>query len=85
VARSGQPGLRASQQKSLCTHARPKRDGGTDGCKLEKWDRSADLAKITVPTLVIGARHGSHLALYDDQQTWFTELIKFLKDVDAVK
>lgn len=25
--------------------------------KLEKWDRSADLAKITVPTLVIGARY----------------------------
>jgi proline iminopeptidase len=25
--------------------------------KLEKWDRSADLAKITAPTLVIGARH----------------------------
>ena len=25
--------------------------------KLEKWDRTADLAKITVPTLVIGARH----------------------------
>ena len=24
---------------------------------LEKWDRTADLAKITVPTLVIGARH----------------------------
>jgi proline iminopeptidase len=25
--------------------------------KLERWDRSADLARITVPTLVIGARH----------------------------
>ena len=25
--------------------------------KLEKWDRSADLAKIATPTLVIGARH----------------------------
>jgi len=25
--------------------------------KLEKWDRTADLGKITVPTLVIGARH----------------------------
>jgi proline iminopeptidase len=25
--------------------------------KLEKWDRMADLAKIPVPTLVIGARH----------------------------
>ena len=27
--------------------------------KLEKWDRSKDLAKITVPTLVIGAEHDS--------------------------
>jgi proline iminopeptidase len=25
--------------------------------KLEKWDRTADLAKITVPTLLIGARY----------------------------
>jgi proline iminopeptidase len=25
--------------------------------KLEKWDRTADLGKITVPTLVIGARY----------------------------
>jgi proline iminopeptidase len=29
--------------------------------------------------------NGSHLALYDDQQTWFTGLIKFLTDVDAGK
>jgi proline iminopeptidase len=88
----------------------PSEMGCTGGCKLEKWDRSADLSKITVPTLVIGARHdtmdpahmkwmsrqlprgrylycpnGSHLALYDDQQTWFTGLIKFLTDVDAGK
>jgi proline iminopeptidase len=88
----------------------PSEMGTTGGCKLEKWDRSADLSKITVPTLVIGARHdtmdpdhmkwmskqlphgrylycpnGSHLALYDDQQTWFTGLIKFLKDVDDGK
>lgn len=27
--------------------------------KLEKWDRTADLGRITVPTLVIGARHDS--------------------------
>ncbi len=78
--------------------------------KLEKWDRSGDLKKITVPTLVIGARYdtmdpkymkwmseqlpkgrylecpnGSHLALYDDQQTWFTGVIQFLRDVGAGK
>jgi len=27
------------------------------GGKLETWDRTADLGRITVPTLVIGARH----------------------------
>jgi proline iminopeptidase len=88
----------------------PSEMGATGGCKLEKWDRSTDLSKIAVPTLVIGARHdtmdpahmkwmsqqlprgrylncpnGSHLSIYDDQQTWFTGLIKFLKDVDARK
>lgn len=76
--------------------------------KLENWDRSADLKKITVPTLVIGAQHdtmdprhmewmagqfprgrylycpnGSHMALYDDQQTYVAGLIDFLKDVDG--
>jgi proline iminopeptidase len=70
---------------------------------LEKWDRTADLGKITVPTLVIGAANdtmdpkhmewvskqvkngqfllcpnGSHLAMYDDQETYFAGLIKFL-------
>lgn len=78
--------------------------------KLEKWDRSADLGKITTPTLVIGAQHdtmdpqhmawmatqfphgrfllcpnGGHLAMYDDQQTYFTGLLAFLKDLDAGK
>lgn len=75
--------------------------------KLEQWDRSADLKRITVPTLVIGARYdtmdpahmewmskqfphghylycpeGSHCALYDDQATYFTGLVKFLKDLE---
>ena len=85
----------------------PSEMGATGGCKLETWDRSKDLPKIKVPTLVIGARYdtmdpahmkwmseqipkaryvycpnGSHLALYDDQKTWFSGLIKFLNDVD---
>ncbi|HEV7242683.1 MAG TPA: proline iminopeptidase-family hydrolase [Thermoanaerobaculia bacterium] len=76
--------------------------------KLERWDRSHDLAKIAVPTLVVGARYdtmdpkhmewmasqipharylycpnGSHMALYDDQQTWFNGVIRFIRDVDA--
>jgi proline iminopeptidase len=75
--------------------------------KLEKWDRKADLPRITVPTLVIGGRHdtmdpehmrwvagqvkngrfllcpnGGHLAMWDDQETYFPGLIAFLKDVD---
>ncbi len=83
----------------------PSEMGSTGGCKLENWDRSKDLSKITVSTLVIGARYdtmdpahmewmskqfphgrylycanGSHLCMYDDQATWFTGLIKFLKD-----
>jgi proline iminopeptidase len=76
--------------------------------KLEKWDRTADLPKIRVPTLVIGAQHdtmdpkhmswmagaltkgrhlhcpdGSHMAMYDDQQTYFSGLTSFIRDVDA--
>lgn len=76
--------------------------------KLLEWDRTADLPKITVPTLVIGARYdtmdpahmewmagqlpqgrylacpnGSHMALYDDQETFFTGLIRFIRDVDG--
>jgi proline iminopeptidase len=75
--------------------------------KIANWDRTADLGRIAVPTLVIGARHdtmdpahlewmagavqngrflfcpnGSHLAIYDDQQTYFDGLIRFLRDVD---
>lgn len=78
--------------------------------RLERWDRKADLPRITVPTLVIGAGHdtmdpehmrrvagqvkngrfllcpeGGHLAMWDDQQTYMTGLIRFLKDVDEGK
>ena len=72
--------------------------------KLENWDRSQDLASVTVPTLVIGAKHdtmdpqhlrwmatqfpkgeflycpsGSHMAMYDDQETYMQGLIAFLR------
>jgi proline iminopeptidase len=75
--------------------------------KLEHWDRVADLPKIAVPTLVIGARYdtmdpkhmemmaakvqkgrylycpnGSHLALYDDQQTYMEGITHFIRDVN---
>ena len=76
--------------------------------KLEKWDRTADLGQITVPTLVVGAAHdtmdpkhmewmagavkkgrylycpnGSHMAMYDDQKTYFEGVVGFLRDVDG--
>ena len=76
--------------------------------KLLHWDRTPDLASITVPTLVIGARYdtmdpahmewmaealpagrflycpeGSHMAQFDDQQTYFEGLVQFVHDVDA--
>jgi proline iminopeptidase len=75
--------------------------------KLLHWDRTDDLSRISVPTLVIGARHdtmdpeymammanklpqgtylycpkGSHLAMYDDQVTYFEGLIAFVRDVE---
>jgi proline iminopeptidase len=78
------------------------------GGKLLEWDRTADLDKITVPTLVIGAEHdtmdprhmewmatavrrgrpvicptGSHMAMYDDYDTYRAGLIDFIYDVDA--
>lgn len=74
--------------------------------KLEKWDRTKELPQISVPTLVVGAKHdtmdpghmkwmseqlpngsylycenGSHMSLYDDQQTYFTGLTAFIKAV----
>jgi proline iminopeptidase len=78
--------------------------------RLARWDRSADLAKIAVPTLVIGAQHdtmdpehmkwmstqvqhgsylycsnGSHMCMYDDQETYMSGIIKFIKGVDEGK
>jgi proline iminopeptidase len=75
--------------------------------KLANWDRTADLPRISVPTLVIGARYdtmdpafmemmagkfprgtylycprGSHLALYDDQTTYFAGIIEFVRNVE---
>jgi len=75
--------------------------------RLVDWDRTRDLDRIEVPTLVIGATHdtmdpkhmesiagripkgrfhlcphGSHMAMYDDQQTYFEGLIGFINDVD---
>jgi len=76
--------------------------------KLANWDRTADLGKITVPTLTVGAKYdtmdpshmekmagqvqhgrylycanGSHMAMYDDQKTYFAGILAFIRDVDA--
>jgi proline iminopeptidase len=76
--------------------------------RLEKWDRRADLKRIAVPALVVGAKHdtmdpahmewmskqvqrgtylfcpnGSHMCMWDDQETYMNGLIAFMKAVDA--
>jgi proline iminopeptidase len=75
--------------------------------KLTNWDVSKELPKLTIPTLVIGAKYdtmdpeymkwmatqvkngtylycanGSHMSLYDDQETYFKGLIAFMKKVN---
>lgn len=76
--------------------------------KLLHWDRTADLPKVSVPTLIIGACYdtmdprymemmaskiprgtylycpnGSHLAMYDDQVTYFEGVIGFIRQVET--
>ncbi len=75
---------------------------------LATWDRSADLSRITVPTLVIGAEHdtmdprymewmarelpkgeylycpdGSHMAMWDDPETYHQGVERFIRRVSA--
>jgi proline iminopeptidase len=75
--------------------------------RLIDWDRTQDMAHISVPTLTIGAAHdtmepalmqrmaglvangrylhcpnGSHLAMYDDQETYFAGVVDFLRSLD---
>jgi proline iminopeptidase len=84
----------------------PSELGISRDARLAHWDRTAELASIEVPALVIGAQHdtmdpahmetmarrlpqgrylhcphGSHLAMYDDQQVYFAGLIDFLRDL----
>lgn len=88
----------------------PSEFGISGNASLKNWDRSADLKKIKVPTLTIGATHdtmdpehmewmasqfpegsylhcpnGSHMAMYDDQKTYFKGLVSFIKAVDQGK
>jgi proline iminopeptidase len=82
----------------------PSELGIAADAKLANWQRTEELASITVPALVIGAcydtmdpRHmammaermpagrylhclaGSHMAMYDDQHTYFDGLVGFLQ------
>ncbi len=86
----------------------PSEFGIIPSASLAAWDRSADLAQITVPTLTIGAEHdtmdpaymewmseqfpnghylycpdGSHMSMYDDQETYFTGVINFINEVNS--
>jgi proline iminopeptidase len=82
----------------------PSELGISPTATLAGWSRFADLGRIDVPALVIGAAHdtmdpahmaevarrlpqgsyllcpnGSHMAMYDDQETYFQGLIEWLK------
>jgi proline iminopeptidase len=86
----------------------PSELGISADASLAHWDRTADLASIEVPALVIGAAHdtmdpahlevmasrlpagqylhcpdGSHLAMYDDQETYFAGLLGFLRGLPS--
>ena len=86
----------------------PSELGISADASLAHWERTAELASIEVPTLVIGAQHdtmdpafmkmmaerlpqgrylhcpdGSHLAMYDDQDTYFAGLTGFLTTLPA--
>lgn len=85
----------------------PSEFGISNSALLGDWDRSPDLPKIEVPTLMMGGAYdtmdpkymewmatqvqngtyshcpnGSHLSMYDDQETYFNDLISFIKKVD---
>jgi proline iminopeptidase len=86
----------------------PSELGMSEQASLARWDRVADLPRIEVPTLVIGARYdtmdpghmemmaarlpngrylycpnGSHLAMWDDQETYFAGLLDFLAGLSS--
>jgi proline iminopeptidase len=103
-----QRGLAHINQAIYVSMQGPSELGISAEASLAHWDRTADLASIDVPALVIGAAHdtmdpahmrmmagalprgrylhcpdGSHMAMYDDQQTYFAGLIDFLQSLPA--
>ena len=96
----------AKMNQSLYVTMQGPSEFGISG-RLTNWDVKAELPKITIPTLVIGAQHdtmdpehmkwmstqvkngsfllcpnGGHMAMYDDQETYFNGLIGFVKTVE---
>jgi len=96
----------AKMNQSLYVTMQGPSEFGISG-RLTNWDVKAQLPKITIPTLVIGAQHdtmdpehmkwmstqvkngsfllcpnGGHMAMYDDQETYFNGLIGFVKNVE---
>ncbi len=96
----------AKMNQSLYVTMQGPSEFGISG-RLTNWDVKAELPKITIPTLVIGAQHdtmdpehmkwmssqvkngtfllcpnGGHMAMYDDQETYFKGLIEFVKNVE---
>ncbi len=90
--------------KDLYVYMQGPSEFGISGA-LAKWDRSAELKNISVPTLVIGAQHdtmdpsymrwmadqfpegtylhcsdGSHMAMWDDPETYHWGIVHFIKD-----
>jgi proline iminopeptidase len=58
--------------KKLYTLMQGPSEFGASG-RLERWDRKADLAKITVPTLVIG---GTHDTMDPKHMEWVSKQVK---------
>ncbi len=58
------------------------------GGKLLNWDRTGDLAKIAVPTLVIGARHDTmdpaHMEMMAGKVTRFQQYVDTAKLQDVM-
>ena len=97
-------GIRINQQ--IYVQMQGPSELGLSG-SLTGWDRSADLHRIAIPTLVIGAAHdtmdpaymawmasqfpdgrhlhcpdGSHMAMWDDEATYWDGLVDFIRTVD---
>lgn len=93
--------------KEIYTKMQGPSEFGISG-RLANWDRKADLPKIVVPTLTIGAQYdtmdpehmkwmstqvkngsylycpnGSHMDMYDDQQTYMNGVIEWIKKVNG--